>query len=139
MPAPLLFRAAALLIATQAAIWIGMAAFLLIAPALLASVFLREPLNSSGVVIARLFGAELAGLALASWVTRPTVHSVRPHPVFASYCACNTLGFFVSAGAAAREVMTVFGWILVFLYFLYAAGFAVLWFRVEELESKIQS
>lgn len=125
----LVLRIAAPLIATQAMVWMTVAVFLLVRPGFLATVFYTAPLDDTGLIVARLFGAELAGLALASWVTRPTASAVRPRPLFASYFACNFLGFLISAGASMRGATTATGWMLVFLYFFYAGAFAALWLK----------
>lgn len=116
-------------ISSQSLIWFVVAALLLGAPGLLSSVLFNGVLNATGLVVSRLFGAELLGLALVSWITRDG--GWHPRALFASYFACNFLGFVVSAGAGAAGLMTPFGWILVPLYLAYASAFAVLWARAR--------
>jgi hypothetical protein len=114
-------------ISSQSIIWFGVAALLLGAPGLLSSLLFNGVLNATGLVVSRLFGAELLGLALVSWITRDG--GWHPRALYASYFACNAAGFVVSAGAGAAGLLTPIGWILVPLYLAYATAFAVLWAR----------
>lgn len=114
-------------IASQSVIWFGVAALLLGAPGVLSSVLFNGSLNATGMVVARLFGAELMGLALVSWVTRESEWHSRA--LYGSYATCNTLGFVVSCAALVSGMVSPIGWILVPLYFAYATAFVVLWSR----------
>lgn len=111
---------------SQAAIWFLLSIMLLVFP---------EPLLALGtshtpftVTVARIFGAELMGLTLASWFTRHTADPVvRRHLLF-SYFVSNTLGFIVCLWGRLSGTLIPLGWVVVALYLIYAVVFAYLRF-----------
>lgn len=115
-----------IVIDSQAAIWLLLSVMLLLYP---------EPLLSLGTshtpftaTVARIFGAELMGLTLASWFTRHTTDPVvRRHLLF-SYFVSNTLGFIVCLWGRLSGTLVPLGWVIVALYLLYAVAFAYLRF-----------
>jgi hypothetical protein len=116
-------------IGSQSILWIAAAVLLLVVPEAVISVVFGEPPGVPAIVVARLFGAELTALAIASAVTRDATRLVPGNGLFAAYLASNTLGFAVTIVAAARGVLRPAGMILVPLYLLYAVGFAIFWIR----------
>ncbi len=119
-------RTGSYFIASQSVFWILAAAFLLLVPSAFMAVFFATAPTSSQIVIARLFGAELTGLALSSWVSREIAARDKQRALYVSYACCNTLGFLVTLVAGLQNVLLGPGWILVGLYFLYATGFFLL-------------
>jgi len=112
-------------IASQSAIWLVTALFLLLLPQTILT-FAAGPPSPDAVGVARIFGAELAGLALVSWFTRregdPSVYS----RILFSYVVSNTLGFAASLYATVAGVFNRRCWLFAALYLLYAVAFIYL-------------
>lgn len=114
-------------ITSQSAIWIVTAFFLLLLPEPFLTFFAAPP-SPLAVAVARIFGAELTGLALVSWFTRHEADPrVLPNILF-SYVVSNTLGFAVASYATAVGALNTRGWLLAALYLLYALAFIYLRF-----------
>jgi hypothetical protein len=114
-------------IVTQAFLWAGNAALLLLAPELILGWFkiVQAP---SVDAFARVFGSELAGLALASYFTRQIIYTQYRKPVALAYIASNALGFLVTAGAMVQGALGGLTWALSALYLIYAVAFAYYFF-----------
>lgn len=112
-------------IASQSAIWLVVALLLLLLPQSLLS-FVAGPPSADAVGLARIFGAELAGLALVSWFTRREGDSPAYSRILFSYVVSNTLGFAASSYAAATGAFNRRCWFFAALYLLYAAAFIYL-------------
>jgi hypothetical protein len=74
--------------------------------------------------VARIFGAELTGLALVSYFTRHTREPKVLSLLTLSYTICNTLGFVISLHGVITGALNQKAWGLVVLYLIYAVGFA---------------
>ena len=115
-------------IASQSVLWIVFASWLLIAPAALLAVLGAES-NAVTDLVARIFGAELAGLALVSWFTRNAEELEMQRRLAFSYVVSNTLGFVGSLSGTLAGTFDSLGWLLVALYLIYAVGFTVFLLR----------
>ncbi len=105
------------IVVSQAIIWGAVTLGLLLAPVELAGLF-GLGLTEDGVVVARLFGAELTALTIVCYATRKTPHNL-------AYTASNLLGTAIVLRAVIGGVMNAAGWLLVGLYAGYALLFAV--------------
>ena len=124
------------IIATQAVLWFVAAVFLVLAPELIVS-FFASSYTPFTITLARLFGAELTGLALVSWITRDPSEVSTLRGLALSYFTCNSLGFIVTLFGSSSGALLRTGWLLVVLYLLYALLFAYLRFGVLN-EPKLQ-
>ena len=124
------------IIASQAVLWLLAAVFLVLAPTLIVS-FFGSSYTPFTIMLARLFGAELTGLALVSWITRDPSELGTLRGLALSYFICNSLGFFVTLFGTSSGALLRTGWLLIALYLLYALLFAYLRFGVLN-ESKLQ-
>lgn len=115
------------LIASQALIWIIAALFLVLIPEPMLA-FFGTSHTLFTVTLARIFGSELTGLALVSWITRDTAEPGQRNALLLSYFICNSLGFIVSLLGRQSGALTQAGWYLVGLYLIYALLFAYLRF-----------
>lgn len=112
-------------IASQSIIWIIVALLLLLAPGLILTFFGFET-SPYIITLARIFGSELAGLALVSWLTKDMAETKILRGLIYSYFTCNTLGFIASLLGRLSGAMLPSGWLVVVLYLLYALLFAYL-------------
>jgi hypothetical protein len=104
-------------------LWAVFALWLLISPATLLGVLGAET-SAVTALVARIFGSELAGLALVSWFTRGAEEVAMQRRLAFSYVVSNTLGFGVSLQGTLAGTFNGLGWVLVVLYLVYAVGFA---------------
>ena len=115
------------IITSQSAVWIVTAFFLLVLPQPFLT-FFGGPPQPLAVAVARIFGAELTGLALVSWFTRHEADPrVLPNILF-SYVVSNTLGVVVTSYAIEVGGLNTRAWFLAALYLLYALAFIYLRF-----------
>ena len=116
---------ARMIIASQSVLWIILALILVLAPESIVTFFgaTHTPFT---LTLARIFGAELTGLALVSWFTRNPQDPNVLQALLLSYFTCNTLGFIASLIGRMSGTMVPRGWLVVALYFLYALLFAYL-------------
>jgi hypothetical protein len=114
-------------IASQSIIWLVVALFLVLLPEPLLGFFgtSHTPFTAT---LARIFGSELTGLALVSWITRDTADPRKHNALLLSYFICNSLGFIVCLLGRRAGALTEAGWALVGLYLIYALLFAYLRF-----------
>ena len=118
------------LIASQSLLWLAAAAWLFLAPDPLLLLF-GEGVTRYHAAVARVFGAELAGLGLASWFTRHTADPGVLRGLCWSYFASNTLGFLATFGAVRMGAMNANCWVLVVIYLVYAVAFGYLVARLK--------
>lgn len=114
-------------IASQSIIWIIVALFLVLMPEPMLA-FFGSSYTPFTVTLARIFGSELTGLALVSWITRETAEPGKLKALLLCYFICNSLGFIVCLLGRQSGALTQAGWCLVGLYLLYALLFAYLRF-----------
>lgn len=79
-------------------------------------------LDASGVVMARMVGALLVGIAVMCWFARTADPSVGREALVLGLFVADTLGFVVILLAQLAGLMTAFGWVFVLLWLLLAAG-----------------
>lgn len=79
-------------------------------------------LDASGVVMARMVGALLVGIAVICWFARNADPSVGREALVLGLFVADTLGFVVILLAQFAGLMTAFGWVFVLLWLLLAAG-----------------
>ena len=115
------------IIASQAIVWLVVAALLVLAPKVIIS-FFGSSYTPFTITLARLFGAELTGLALVSWITREPSDLSTLRGLALSYFICNSLGFIASVLGSSSGALLRTGWLLIALYLLYALLFAYLRF-----------
>jgi hypothetical protein len=101
--------------------------FLILAPKLIIE-FFGSSYTPFTITLARLFGAELTGLALVSWITRDPSESSTLRGLALSYFICNLLGFIACVLGSSSGALLRTGWLLIALYLLYALLFAYLRF-----------
>lgn len=119
-----------IIIASQAVIWLITASLLVITPKVIVS-FFGSSYTPFTITLARIFGAELTGLAFVSWITRNPSESSTLRSLALSYLICNSLGFIVSLfGWSSGSLAQTSAWLLIALYLLYALLFAYLRFVV---------
>ena len=109
-------------IASQSLLWSFFALWLLVAPTLLLGVLGAQATPATNLV-ARIFGSELAGLALVSWFTRNASTLEMRRRLAVSYIVSNTLGFVTSSLGTVAGTFNSLGWLLVAIYLIYAVGF----------------
>jgi hypothetical protein len=114
-------------IASQSVIWLVVALFLVLLPEPLLG-FFGTSHTAFTVTLARIFGSELTGLALVSWITRDTADPRKHNALLLSYFICNSLGFIVCLLGRRAGALKEAGWALVALYLVYALLFAYLRF-----------
>ena len=88
-------------------------------------------LDASGVVMARLVGALLVGIAVICWSARNADPSVGREALVLGLFVADTLGFVVILLAQLAGLMTAFGWVFVLLWLLLAAGLGYLRFLAK--------
>lgn len=88
-------------------------------------------LDVSGVVMARLVGALLVGIAVICWSARNADPSVGREALVLGLFVADTLGFVVILLAQLAGLMTAFGWVFVLLWLLLAAGLGYLRFLAK--------
>lgn len=79
-------------------------------------------LDASGVVMARMVGALLVGIAVMCWLARTADPSVGREALVLGLFVADTLGFVVILLAQLAGLMTAFGWVFALLWLLLAAG-----------------
>lgn len=79
-------------------------------------------LDASGVVMARMVGALLVGIAVMCWLARAADPSVGREALVLGLFVADTLGFVVILLAQLAGLMTAFGWVFALLWLLLAAG-----------------
>lgn len=114
-------------IASQSVIWLVTALFLVLLPEPMLG-FFGTSHTPFTVTLAQIFGSELTGLALVSWITRDTADPRKQNALLLSYFICNSLGFLVCLLGIKAGALRQAGWLLVGLYLLYALLFASLRF-----------
>lgn len=117
------------IIASQAVIWLIVASLLLVVPKLMVS-FFGSSYTPFTITLARIFGAELTGLALVSWITRDPSDSSTLRGLALSYLACNSLGFIVCLLGRLSGTLHTAAWLFIALYLFYAVLFGYLRFVV---------
>jgi hypothetical protein len=118
---------AAKVIASQSIIWLITALFLILLPERMLTFFgtFYTPFT---ITLAQIFGSELTGLALVSWITRELAEPAKRDALLLSYFICNSLGFIVSLLGRQAGALRPSGWFLVGVYLIYALLFAYLRF-----------
>ena len=110
-----------LLLTVNSLVGIVFGAVLLAAPALLMRMYgLPEALSAD--LFARLFGAELLGLNLATWFVRNRPDGEGASFAVLGHCISETFGFAVAVGAALANVGNGMMWSVVALFALFAAA-----------------
>lgn len=109
-----------IVIVSQSILWAAAAALLVLAPQVILGWFDVQQQET----IARVFGAELAGLALVSYFTRQLARTPQRRDLAIAYTVSNTLGTWVTASSIMNGSMGRFTWILTGLYLIYALAFA---------------
>ncbi len=77
-----------------------------------------------GILVARLFGANLLGVAVLSWLARPLGASEARSAIVLSLVVIDGLGFIASLLAQLDGGINNLGWSTVVLYLLLFLGFA---------------
>lgn len=98
---------------------------LLLAPGLLLSLY-GLATDSTGELLARLFGVELIGFNVATWVARgsdPRAEGSAARAVVRAHVVSETIGALVSAWAASRGFGNPLFWSVVAIYAILAAAF----------------
>jgi len=80
-------------------------------------------LSPGGILIARLFGAVLLGVAVLTWSARNAGESEARKAIILSRFVCETLGFIVALLGQLAGVVNALGWSTVAIYLLFALGF----------------
>ena len=114
-----------MLLAAGAVVGFAFGVALLLAPGLLLTVY-GLATDSTGELLARLFGVELIGFNVATWVAResdPRASGSAARAVIRAHLVSETIGAVVSAFAAARGLGNFLFWSVVAVYALLAAGF----------------
>lgn len=121
---------AKIIIASQAVLWLIVAVLLVLFPKLIIS-FFGSSYTPFTITLARIFGSELTGLALVSWITREPSDSSTLRGLALSYLICNSLAFIACVvGRSSGALVERTAWLLIALYLLYALLFAYLRFVV---------
>ena len=110
------------LIVTQAAFWAAASTMLVVWPGEILGWFDLQRMPTQ-YALARLFGAELWGLTIVSYLTRRIASTPRFKDLGLAYGVSNTLGAAITIGAMIDNTMGRFSWVLAALYVIYAAGF----------------
>lgn len=98
---------------------------LLLAPGLLLNLY-GLTTDSTGELIARLFGVEFIGFNVATWVAResdPRAEGSAARAVIRAHLVSETIGALVSAWAALRGFGNPLFWSVVAIYAIFAAAF----------------
>lgn len=114
-----------MLLAAGAVVGFAFGITLLLAPELLLTVY-GLATDSTGALLARLFGVELIGFNVATWVAResdPRANGSAARVIVRAHLVSETTGAVVSALAAARGLGNPLFWSVVAVYGLLAAGF----------------
>lgn len=111
------------LIASQSTIWIVLALALFLIPEVLGGLVLTS-VPASTVAVERLFGAELTGLAISSYLTRGSADLSMRRGLAAAYMTCNTMGTIASASGVLMGGFRPIAWLFVAVYASYAIAFA---------------
>jgi hypothetical protein len=118
-------------IASQSMFWIGMALLLLLIPRQFVG-FFGVVLDGDVLILARLFAAELTALAIVSYYETSRNWPTVPRMTWLAYVLSNTIGFLSSLAAVLAGTLNERGWLIVVLYFLYAAVFVAVLVRNPE-------
>jgi hypothetical protein len=95
--------------------------FLLVPGPLMA--FFGVTLDSSGIFVARLYGASLIGNLLLTWFSRNDAGSESLRATVLALFAYDAIAFVVALMAVLSGVMNTLGWAVVGLYLLLTLGF----------------
>ncbi|WP_044558802.1 hypothetical protein [Azospirillum sp. B4] len=110
------------MIVSQSFLWMCASILLCVVPQTLLSWFGIPPVAYQDV-LARLFGSELAGLAMVSYFTRQLAHTPRRKYLAAAYSVSNTLGFITTFSAVISGMPGIPILLLSVLYLVYAIFF----------------
>jgi hypothetical protein len=110
-----------LLLTVNSLVGIIFGAVLLATPGLLMQMY-GLPGGLSADLFARLFGAELLGLNLATWFVRDRPEGEGAQFAVLGHCVSETFGFAVSIGAALAHVGNGMVWSVVALFAIFAAA-----------------
>ncbi len=80
-------------------------------------------LDSAGLMMVRLFGAALLGLAVISWMVRDETPSKARHAVILGQCLESAIAFVILVIGILSGVGNVLGWIPTLLHLSIALGF----------------
>ncbi len=115
-------------IASQSLLWILMAIGMLLVPRQFVG-FFGADLSAGGVVLARLFAAELTALAFVSYFETARNWPTVPPMAWLGYTLSNGIGFGSTLVATLSGVFNQRGWIVVAAYFLYFIVFLIVLIR----------
>jgi hypothetical protein len=88
----------------------------LLAPALLASLYLTEELNQGTLLLGRYFGSSLLFTAVACWLLKDVVDPVVRRALATAGVVGSIAGAIVSFVFTLNGLMTIFGWSAVAIY-----------------------
>ena len=114
-----------LVFVVDAAIGAAFGLGMLIAPDLVSRMF-GVHLEAGGILVFRLFGAFIVGLAMMLWAARDATASVAGIAMTRGQGMADVLAAVISAVACVQGVMNAAGWSLVALFGLFA--FARIWY-----------
>ena len=80
-------------------------------------------LDAAGLMMVRLFGAALLGLAVISWMVRDETPSKARHAVILGQCLESAIAFVILVIGILSGVGNVLGWIPTLLHLSIALGF----------------
>lgn len=113
------------LLTANAVVGLAFGLGLLLVPALLLSLFgLRT--DTTGLLLARLFGVELIGAGVIAWIAReadPYPTGSAPRAVVLGHLVSETIGALAGATAATQGLGNPLFWSVVAIYAIFAAAF----------------
>lgn len=106
----------------NAVIGLGFGASLVVAPALLVSLY-GATLSPAGILLARLLGAALLGYVVVAWSARNAEDSEARRAIVLALFIFDAIGFIVVLLAELAGVLNALGWSNVVIYLLLALGY----------------
>lgn len=110
-------------LAVNAIVGLVLGAVLLVIPQMFLTLYDIQA-DAGGLAIARLFGAELIGFNIATWLARTGQDDSARRVVVLGHLFSESLGFIVALIAKLSGLGNTFFWIIVAVYLAFALGFA---------------
>ena len=122
------------LMVIKAIVCLAFGILLLAIPDKLLSIF-GATLSSGGIFTAREYGAALFGNLFLCWFAKNATESDARGAIILALFVYDLIGFIVTAMAVISGVLNPLGWLIVFVYLFFTAGFGYFLFKPDTVKN----